>query len=126
MSERPIPDPRFQRYREAYLTMAPFYRPQAPGDGMGNVCLSREQVDDLGRLDRETSAYAIGFDKEENNRSFNIGCSNFETNRAFIWTIEAARCRLAGGADDVALKLLKLAVADVKSSQPRRKRKRAA
>jgi hypothetical protein len=96
--------------------MSPFYRPQAPGDGFGNLCLSREEVTNQERLEHEAAEYAIAFDKEENTRAFNIGVSNFDTNRAFIWTIEAARC-LAGGADDVALKLLKLAMADVKNAK---------
>jgi hypothetical protein len=105
--------------------MAPFYRPQAPGDGMGHICLSRDEINDPARLDHEASEYAIRFDKEESTCSFNIGVSNFETNRAFIWTIEAARS-LAGGADEVALKLLKLAIADVDGALRKRKRKSAA
>jgi hypothetical protein len=47
----------------------------------------------------ETTAYALKFNEEENELTFSIGCSNFRTNRAFIWTIEAARA-LAGNKPD--------------------------
>jgi hypothetical protein len=121
---RPIPDPRLQRYRAAYLAMSPFYRPQAPGDGFGHICLSREELNCPARLEDEATKYAIAFSHEEDGRDFNIGCSNFETNRAFIWTIEAARV-LAGGDNDTALKLLKLAMDDVKSTQQRSRKVQA-
>jgi hypothetical protein len=52
-------------------------------------------------------------DAEEDDGRFVIGCSNFTTNRALIWTIEAAR-NLCGGQDDVALTLLKMAIDEVK------------
>jgi hypothetical protein len=52
------------------------YRPQAPGDGMGHVLLSKKQVVDPERLEREATAYALKFNEEENGRTFLIGCSN--------------------------------------------------
>ena len=112
-----LTEPRASRYREAYLTMAKEarYRPQAPGDGMGHVLLTRKQLSDPERLEKEATAYAITFNNEENTRSFNLGCSCFETNRAFIWTIEAARA-LAGGRPDLALDLLNMAVKDIKQT----------
>jgi hypothetical protein len=47
-----LTEPRASRYREAYLMMVKEadYRPQAPGDGMGHVLLSREQLADPKRL----------------------------------------------------------------------------
>jgi hypothetical protein len=41
-----LTEPRASRYREAYLMMAKQarYRPQAPGDGMGHVSLTRKQL----------------------------------------------------------------------------------
>jgi len=107
--------PRASRYREAYLLMAKEarYRPQAPGDGMGHISLTEKQLADPERLQREATAYALKFNKKENERAFWIGCSDFCTNRAFIWTIEAARA-LAGGKPDLALDLLNMAVKDVK------------
>jgi len=107
--------PRASRYREAYLLMAKEarYRPQAPGDGMGHISLTEKQLADPERLQREATAYALKFNKKENERAFWIGCSDFCTNRAFIWTIEAGRA-LAGGKPDLALDLLNMAVKDVK------------
>jgi len=77
---------------------------------MGHVSLSKEQAaDPEERLQREATAYALKkFNAEENERVFWIGCSDFSTNRAFIWTIEAARA-LAGNKPDLALDLLNMA-----------------
>jgi hypothetical protein len=112
-----LTEPRASRYREAYLMMAKEarYRPQAPGDGMGHVSLTRKQLNDPERLQREATAYALKFNEEENSLAFWIGCSDFCTNRAFIRTIEAARA-LAGGKPDLALDLLNMAVKDVKQT----------
>jgi hypothetical protein len=84
------------------------YRPAAPGDGFGNITLSTKQLDDPQRLAKEAAVYAKRFIAEEDGRTFRIGVSNFRTNRAFVYVIEAARC-LCGGADDVAATLLKMA-----------------
>jgi hypothetical protein len=45
---------KIERFREAYIAMAKKarYRPQAPGDGMGNISLSKEQLTDPGWLER--------------------------------------------------------------------------
>jgi len=119
--------PRNARYAEAYLRMAEEarYRPQAPSDGWGHIRLSLEQVRDRPRLEQEAIDYALMFAKEEDGQEFRVGCSNFTTNRAFIWTIEAARC-LASGADGdaIALRLLKMAATDVKSAIAATKRRR--
>jgi len=103
------------RFKEAYLRMAKEarYRPGAPGDGMGHVDLSPAQLKDSARLDDAALRYAAKFRAEEDSRKFWIGCSEFATNRAFMFTIEAARA-LAGNHRALALDLLKLAIDDVK------------
>jgi hypothetical protein len=110
-------NPRLERFFEAYLLMASEanYRPQAPGDGWGHVLLSRAQLRDRKRLEKEAVDYVLKFDKEEDTRTFWVGTSNFSTNRAFLWTIEAAR-QLAGGEDGnaTAIKLLEMAAKEVK------------
>jgi hypothetical protein len=118
-------NPRLERLRDAYLLMADqaHYRPQTPNDGFRNIQLTLDQIHDPDRLAREAIKYAMRFDAEEDTRLFWIGCSNFSTVRAFIWTIEAAR-QLASGddGDATAIKLLEMAVAEVKRStrkQPR-------
>jgi hypothetical protein len=120
-------NPRLERFYEAYLLMASKanYRSQAPGDGWGHVLLSRAQLRDRKRLENEAFDYVLKFDKEEDTRSFWIGTSNFSTNRAFVWIIEAAR-QLAGGEEGnaTAIKLLEMATEEVKQQQhPRRREK---
>jgi hypothetical protein len=107
-------DPRLERFAEAYLAMArqARYRPQAPSEGFGNILLTPKQCGDIERLRREAVAYALGFSAEEDERTFWIGCSDFETNRAFVWTIEAARL-LAGGKPVRATRLLNMAVKEI-------------
>jgi len=51
-----------------------------------------------------------------------VGCSNFDTNRGLVYTIEAARA-LCGGSDDLALDLLRMAVAHVQASIAKAKRR---
>ena len=70
------------RIQEAYIRMATGakYRPEGSSDGVGNVDLTAE----AGR-------YAARFIQEENGLKFFIGCSNWSTNRALVYTIEAAR-----------------------------------
>jgi hypothetical protein len=79
-----------------------------------------EQVQDRKRLHQEAIDYALKFAEEEDGLSFWVGCSNFTTNRAFVWCIEAARC-LASGDDGnkAALKLLKMAAQDVQEAMER-------
>jgi hypothetical protein len=63
-------------FRQAYLLMAPFYRPAAPGDGMGHVSLTPAQCRDRKRLEREAGEYAGQFIAEEDTCKFVIGCSD--------------------------------------------------
>src|SRR6516162_7387943 len=112
------------RFKEAYLRMAQDarYRPSAPSDGVGNIGLSAKELCNPARLDREAAAYAAAFCAEEDKGAFHIGCSDFETNRAFIWAIEAARC-LASGilGEPHALRLLQMAIADVEQAAKHRR-----
>lgn len=119
---------KFHRFAEAYFKMASEarYRPAAPSDGIGNIQLSLEECQDQGRLRQEARDYALRFNAEEDKNEFWIGCSDYRTNRAFVWTIEAARC-LAGGdfGNATALKLLRMAAADVmRSMKEDRERRR--
>jgi hypothetical protein len=119
----PMLSNRDQRYAEAYLRMASDarYRPEAPGDGCGGIDLSVEELRDSDRLEQEAVSYALRFAREENTRTFRIGCSNFSTNRAFVWVIEAARELAGGGADGnaVARKLLKMAIEELEGNEIR-------
>jgi hypothetical protein len=103
-----IEKPKLARFKEAYLSMArnADYRPDA-GHGWG--------------LDTEAAVYAAEFCTEENTDAFNIGCSDFTTNRAFVWTIEAARCLAAGTPGyATALRLLRMALDDVEQATRQR------
>ena len=109
------------RVCKAYVQMArnAKYRPQAPSDGLGSILLSKEELEDRQRLSNEASDYADRFFKEEDTLQFHIGCSDYETNRALVYTIEAARLLCAGGPSRLrALKLLEMAVEDVKQAAP--------
>src|SRR5882672_920907 len=100
-SREDIAQDKLMRYAQAYLTMAGIkYRPAAPGDGMGGISLSSDEYKDQDRLHREAVDYAMRFSQEEDGHTFNIGCSNFTTNRAFVLTIEAARLLCGGGDGD--------------------------
>jgi len=76
--------------------------------------LTLAELADAERLAREATDYAIRFLLEENTCEFHLGCSDFSTNKAFCWTIEAAR-QLAVGVtgNRVALTLLRMAAAEV-------------
>ena len=90
------------------------YRPQAPSDGFCNIQLSFAELQDPDRLWREATEYAQQFSVEEDGHSFWIGCSDFRTNKAFVWSIEAARLLAAGDfSRDTVLKLLRMAVREV-------------
>src|SRR5580698_9263389 len=95
------------RISEAYVMMAEQanHRPE-----------SADADDDL--LD-EAASYARRFVAEEDTRSFRIGVSDYTSNRALVFTIEAAR-QLCGGALGInhALKLLEMAVAEVRAQLP--------
>jgi hypothetical protein len=86
-----------KRLYEAYMARAAVgYRPGAPGDGFGHIHLTLAELRDRERLVEEAMKYVARFRKEENGQTFWTGCSNFGTNRAFVWVIEAARL-LCGG-----------------------------
>jgi hypothetical protein len=106
-------NPRFNRFREAYFQMwkVARYRPEAPGDGCGSVDLRDDELKDPERLDNEATEYAARFYKADDDHQHRVGCSNFDTNRGLVYTIEAARA-LCGGSDDLALHLLRMVVAD--------------
>jgi hypothetical protein len=115
----------YQKIAKAYVAMAEHagVRPAAPSDGLGNISLSSEEIEDRGRLGQEASGYAVRFMEEEDTRRFFIGTSAFETKQAFVWVVEAARA-LAAVEDRVALRLLKMATKDLervmKEGAPRR------
>jgi uncharacterized protein YcsI (UPF0317 family) len=79
---------------------------------MGGIDLSQEELADHGRLTREAGDYTRRFIKEEDTGQFLLGCSNYATNRALVYTIEAAR-NLNAGEDQLALTLLGMAVEEV-------------
>ena len=109
----------YDRICEAYLTMAEYalYRPAAPSDGMGNIQLTTAQLAEPERLANEAHDYAVNFIAEENSCTYEIGISDYSTNRALVYTIEAARQLCTGVLGrKVALKLLEMALADVKQA----------
>jgi hypothetical protein len=67
-------------------------------------------------LQDEAASYAGRFVAEEQTTKFHIGVSDYTTNRALVYTIEAARL-LCGGllGVDHALKLLEMAAAEVRT-----------
>jgi hypothetical protein len=106
-------------YAIAYLTMATRlkYRPAAPGDGFGHVCLTDDELENPELLSQEARAYAEQFMKHDNDRVFPIGCSNYRTNRALVYVIEAAR-QLCATSDELAIKLLQLAIIEIGRATP--------
>ena len=113
-----------KRVIEAYLRMAQVahYRPAAPGDGMGSVDLTEEEIADPVRLTKEATDYAESFLKQEDSH-FTIGVSDSTTNRALVYTIEAARA-LCTPDPDLALSLFKMAVEETKASKQERDSRR--
>jgi hypothetical protein len=111
---------RIERFAEAYVEMAKQarYRPAAPGDGLGHVSLSAEELRDPERLLREAKEYAVRFLEADDAHKHSIGVSNYTTNRALVYVIEAARS-LCGAADDVALDLLQMAIDEVRAASKR-------
>lgn len=105
-----------EKFRDAYLLMAhkANYRPAAPGDGFGGIYLNADQLADPEMLEKEARKYALVFAREEDDRGFFIGVSDYETSQAFVYTIEAARC-LCGGIDfrELAGKLLMMALEEM-------------
>jgi hypothetical protein len=95
------------------------YRPQAPSDGCGNICLSSTELKDPDRLHQEAVAYADRFAAEEDDGSFRVGCSNWSTSRAFVWVIEAARLLASGTSGNrYAYELLSMAIAEIIDATP--------
>ena len=129
MTQRPIYRETVDRFAEAYIMMADGakYRPQAPGDGWGNINLTDAQLADRECLGAEAVRYGIGFATEEENemtRGHLIGYTNFTTNRATVFAIEAARL-MCGCDDELALKLLTLATKELKTVIANKKRRAA-
>lgn len=114
------------RFAEAYLMMADLkYRPAAPNDGMGNIMLSSQELQEQYRLHREAVDYAVRFVREEESHAFNIGCSNYTTNRAFALVIEAARLLSSGDdGNPFAISLLESAIDEIKFQHARQLSKR--
>lgn len=112
------------RIADAYRQMAADakYRPAAPGDGWGGISLDRDQLADANILADESLRYAEKLLREEDGHQFWIGCSCFDTVRAFVYTIEAARCLCAGtDFENVAGKLLRMALAELEGKRHRRR-----
>lgn len=100
------------RIAESYRRMADEarYRPKAPADVVGNIFMPDDELD----LDQEVSEYVGQWRAEERKCDFTIGVTNFPTLPATIFAVEAARC-MCGASDDIALKLLKMAVAELEA-----------
>lgn len=109
---------RIERFTEAYIEMAKRakYRPVAPGDGLGNVSLSAEEARDPDRLMREAKEYAARFLAADDAHQHSVGVSNYATNRALVYVIEAARS-LCGATDNLALNLLQMAIDEIRRSK---------
>lgn len=110
-------DLRFGRYKEAYLAMVKRakYRPGAPSDGICHVLLSAEELRDRKILDREADRYALDFLNQDKNMEYPIGCPDFGYNKAFFYTLEAARlmCGMPVVSKRPALELLKMAIEEI-------------
>jgi hypothetical protein len=103
------------RIVQAYLAMANAgYRPAAPDEGLGSVDLNADEIHDQDTLRTEAKEYAKRFLQEEASLQFYIGCSNYETNRALVYVIEAARLFCCSDADTLAVKLLGMAIDEAK------------
>lgn len=116
MSGDPRTNNEFERIRDVYLEMAreANYRPAAPGDGLGSVQLTDEELKNPAILKAEAEKYAAGFIDEEDGGGFHIGVSNYQTNQVLVLVIEAARL-LCAAEDQRALKLLDLGVAKLRA-----------
>jgi hypothetical protein len=122
---KPVKHPLIRRFAEAYMAMAQqaHYRPATPGDGCGGINLSAQQFRDPQRLSAEAQDYAVEFLEEEQQMRFRIGCSDFRTNRALVYTIEAARLLCGGLVGDLyAIKLLNMALTEIKTETKSKRR----
>ena len=117
---------KLMRFAQAYLMMADAkYRPAAPSDGCGNIQLTSNQYAAKNCLYLEAVTYAMKFASvEDGDMNFHIGCSNYNTNRAFVFCIEAARL-LAGSSagDEYAARLLRLALDEIAAAQLLKRRR---
>ena len=92
------------------------YRPGAPSDGCGSVELTAEELRDPERLELEARQYAVRFITEEDTRQFNIGVSKYP-NRPLVFIVEAARVFCGAVNDDLALRLLEMAIEEIKAGR---------
>jgi hypothetical protein len=109
----------YDRISQAYLAMRNAgYRPAAHRDGLGSVDLPAGEMTDQPTLKAHAQDYAKTFLQEEASLHFHIGYSNYETNRALVFAIEAARLLCCGDADRLAVKLLGMAIDEIKKESP--------
>jgi hypothetical protein len=98
---------------QAYKEMADNarYRPAAPSDGMGNIIAPEHELN----LEQEQAQYVKRWWDEEDAHKFHVGCCDFRTRPAVIFSIEAIR-NLNAGVNGTAcgLKLLEMAVQQLK------------
>ena len=97
-------DARLPRFAEAYLRMVDEAQYRAYF-----IHAIEESV-----TANEALAYARDFVSEDNQQTFYIGCSHYDTNCAFVFLIEAARL-LAGRGDVHAIRLLKMAIKEIEA-----------
>jgi hypothetical protein len=112
-----MPEGKFERFKEAYRQMSEVarYRPAAPSDGMGNIV---RELNDPEDLEKEAWRYARKIYQQDEDTLFEIhGCSNYTTNRALVYILEAAGC-LCGAQNVTALKLLDMAIKEIKTEDP--------
>lgn len=113
----------YPRLTHAYKMMAEKakYRPGAPSDGLGNIELDSAEIGDRYRFAVEAEEYAERFLRQEDTGKFIIGVSNGSSLIALVYAIEAARLLCAGAdAEDTAIKLLELALDEMKSPDRRK------
>jgi hypothetical protein len=102
-----------EQIEDAYRRMATEarYYPMAPSDGFGNITAEPD-------VSKEAARYAAKWWAEEDEQVFTIGCCDFTTRAATICAIEAAR-EMCGVDDATALRLLRMAVAELERVQRR-------
>src|SRR5262249_56048897 len=111
----PMRDPRAECVRQAYLEMAPFYRPEAPNDGWGRIELSAEELRDFDRLDQEARDYALAFVGQDETARFRIsGRPHHPINPVAIWALQAPYLLCPGeAAHPTPAQLLRLALKEI-------------
>lgn len=99
-----------QRFADAYLRMAKEakYRPMGPTNGA---------TADKSTLAAEARHYPETFLAEDNELTFRIGCTNYTTNRASVFVIEAARLLCSGDEfNPYAVRLLRMAIKEIETT----------